>query len=194
MSGRPCPDRDHGYATVWSVGGVAVLVLIFAAMLAIGSAVATRHRVASAADLAALAAAESVPDGERAACDRARWVADQMRVHVDRCWLAGWDALVEVSAPLPEPLGRFGSATAHARAGPAEDATEPVLGSARQWTVHQRRSAVRRSDHRLFGCSADVAERRRTDPSQRRMSRWLHSPCDDDRPPTTGLPGRARCR
>jgi secretion/DNA translocation related TadE-like protein len=122
MSGRPCRDRDHGFATVWSVGGIAVLILVFAALLAVGAAIATRHRTASAADLAALAAAEHAPDGEQAACARARWVAGQMRVQLDHCWLSGWDALVEVSAALPDPLSGFGSATAHARAGPAEDA------------------------------------------------------------------------
>jgi secretion/DNA translocation related TadE-like protein len=122
MSGRPCRDRDHGFATVWSVGGIAVLILVFAALLAVGAAIATRHRTASAADLAALAAAEHAPDGEQAACARARWVTGQMRVQLDHCWLSGWDALVEVSAALPDPLSGFGSATAHARAGPAEDA------------------------------------------------------------------------
>ncbi|HWE89821.1 MAG TPA: Rv3654c family TadE-like protein [Pseudonocardiaceae bacterium] len=129
-------DPDDGFATVWSVGGIAVLLLVFAALLAVGAAIATRHRTASAADLAALAAAEHAPEGEPAACDRARWVAGQMRVRVDRCWLSGWDALVEVSATLPDPLGAFGSATAHARAGPADDAAVPAAGSGQSTTTN----------------------------------------------------------
>jgi secretion/DNA translocation related TadE-like protein len=129
MSGHRHGGRDGGFATVWSVGGIAVVVLVFASLLAIGAAIATRHRAASAADLAALAAAEHAPDGDQPACDRARWVAGQMGVHLDRCWLSGWDALVEVTAALPDPLGAFGAATAHARAGPAEDAAAPTAVS-----------------------------------------------------------------
>jgi secretion/DNA translocation related TadE-like protein len=111
---------DDGSATIWSVGGIAVLFLVAAAVLAMGSVVQTRHRATAAADLAALAAATYAPDGPPAACDRARWVADHMRVRLTSCDLAGWDALVEVSAALPGELGRFGPVTEHSRAGPVD--------------------------------------------------------------------------
>ena len=127
MSGhqrRPRPagrtDADDGSATIWSVGGIAVLLLVAAAVLTMGSVVQTRHRATAAADLAALAAATYAPDGPPSACDRARWVADHMRVHLASCELAGWDALVEVSAELPGELSRFGRLTEHSRAGPVD--------------------------------------------------------------------------
>src|SRR5215472_13853504 len=101
MSGR-IPRRtrhsdDRGSATIWAVGGIAVLCLVAVMVLVCGSVVQTRHRTTAAADLAALAAAVYTPYGERAACARANWVADQMRVHLTSCRLSGWDALVEVS-------------------------------------------------------------------------------------------------
>jgi secretion/DNA translocation related TadE-like protein len=111
---------DDGSATIWAVGGIAVLFLVAAAVLAMGSVVQTRHRATAAADLAALAAATYAPDGAPAACDRARWVADRMRVRLTSCVLAGWDALVEVSAAPPGELSRFGLVTEHSRAGPVD--------------------------------------------------------------------------
>lgn len=117
---RPAAADDDGSATIWAVGGIAVLFLVAAAVLAMGSVVQTRHRATAAADLAALAAATYAPDGPPAACDRARWVADHMRVRLTSCELAGWDALVEVSAALPGELSRFGLVTEHSRAGPVD--------------------------------------------------------------------------
>jgi secretion/DNA translocation related TadE-like protein len=96
------------------------LFLLATVLLAIGAAVATRHRASGAADLAALAAADYAPDGEQAACGWARWVTDRMRVRLVSCRLDGWDALIETSADPPGPLARFGAAAAHAKAGPAD--------------------------------------------------------------------------
>ncbi|MYX43203.1 hypothetical protein GTW59_19350, partial [Streptomyces sp. SID89] len=56
MRGR-LAGRDRGSATVWSVGAIALLCVVFGAGLALGQAAVTRHRAAGAADLAALAAA-----------------------------------------------------------------------------------------------------------------------------------------
>jgi secretion/DNA translocation related TadE-like protein len=109
---------------VWTVGGLALLMAVSSVVLWFGAAVVTRHRAASAADLAALAAAGAVVDGERRACGRARWVADQMSVVVRSCRLAGWDVLVEVVATPPGVLGDFGSAAARARAGPVSDGVD----------------------------------------------------------------------
>ncbi len=123
MSGRdrrkPRPADDRGSATIWTVGGIAALCLVAAVLLACGIVVRTRHHTDAAADLAALAAAVYAPYGEQAACARAEWVAGEMSVRVTRCRLSDWDALVEVSAALPGGLARFGSVTAHSRAGPA---------------------------------------------------------------------------
>lgn len=125
--------RDRGAATMWTVSAIAVVTTLMLVVLWIGAAIVTRHRAAGAADLAALAAAGAAPSGERAACDRARWVAERMAVELRSCRLVGWDALVEVVAVPPGVLSEFGSAAARARAG-------PVTGSlaASSTVVHAR--------------------------------------------------------
>ncbi|MEU0390424.1 Rv3654c family TadE-like protein, partial [Streptomyces chartreusis] len=54
---------DQGSATVWSVGAITVLCLVFGVVLALGQAVVIRHRAAGGADLAALAAADHWAEG-----------------------------------------------------------------------------------------------------------------------------------
>jgi secretion/DNA translocation related TadE-like protein len=117
---RASREGDEGSATVWAVGGIAALFLVAAVVLATGSVVQTRHRVAGAADLASLAAASHAPEGTTAACGRAQWVAARMGARVTSCRLSGWNVLVEVSAPLPGELARFGTATARSMAGPVD--------------------------------------------------------------------------
>lgn len=123
MSGRSqntaSTSHERGSATVWTAGGIAVLCLLTAAGLVLGGVTQVRHRATAAADLAALAAAAYTPYGRPAACGRAAWVAERMRVRLTSCRLAGWDALVEVDAPLPGALTRFGDVAARSRAGPA---------------------------------------------------------------------------
>lgn len=124
MSGRTTDQigrtGDRGSATLWAVGGIAVLFLVAAMVIVFGTVVQTRHRVTSAADLAALAAAVGAPEGEAVACARARWVADRMRVSLSGCRIDGWNALVEVGTALPGALSGFGDVTAHSMAGPAQ--------------------------------------------------------------------------
>jgi secretion/DNA translocation related TadE-like protein len=112
---------EQGSASVWAAGGIAALLLLVALVVGIGSAAETRHRAESAADLAALAAAAYVTSGEEQACARAGWVAQRMRVELTGCRLAGWEVEVELAARPPNLLLGFGSATARARAGPAEE-------------------------------------------------------------------------
>ncbi len=121
-SGRPsrggCDERsaDRGAASVWVVGGIAVLMAVMLGVLWFGTAVVARHQAEGAADLGALAAAATVADGERAACAEARWVVVQMGGVLVSCRLSGWDALVEVAVSFAP----FGSAAGRARAGPVE--------------------------------------------------------------------------
>jgi secretion/DNA translocation related TadE-like protein len=110
--------RDRGSATIWAAGGIAALMLIVGLVIAIGAAASTRHRASGAADLAALAAAAHTTEGEERACARAGWVAQRMRTRLTACRLRGWDAEVEITAEPPNLLLGFGSASAHARAGP----------------------------------------------------------------------------
>lgn len=113
--------RERGSASVWAAGGIAALLLLVALIVGIGAAAATRHRAASAADLAALAAAGYATAGAQVACARAGWVAERMGVRVTACRLRGWDAEVEIAAHPPDLLVGFGEATARARAGPVAE-------------------------------------------------------------------------
>lgn len=113
------PAADRGAATVWTVGAIAALTSVTVLVLWLGAAAATRHRAASAADLAALAAAGAVTEGERVACGKARWVTDHMGVEMHSCRLDGAEARVETAAAPPGVLAGFGPAEARARAGPA---------------------------------------------------------------------------
>lgn len=118
MSWEGCDERssERGAATVWVVGGLAVLMVVVTGVWWFGAAVVTRHRAEGAADLAALAAAVIAAEGEERACAEARWVVEQMDAVLRSCRLSGWDALVEVDAAFAP----FGSAAARARAGPVD--------------------------------------------------------------------------
>jgi secretion/DNA translocation related TadE-like protein len=107
-----CSDR--GSATVWTVGAIAVLCVVFGAVLAMGQAVVVRHRAAGAADLAALAAADQWSDGGTAACAQADRVARAQRARLVRCAVEG--EISDVTAA--SGAGPF-DAEVRSRAGPA---------------------------------------------------------------------------
>lgn len=94
---------------------VAVLLTVTGGSAYLGTAVVARHRVQAAADLAALAAAARVPAGAAAACTQAAAVARAMRTGVAGCTLDDLDVVVLIEAGV----GRWGTARAAARAGPA---------------------------------------------------------------------------
>ncbi|MER5768114.1 Rv3654c family TadE-like protein [Streptomyces sp. NPDC001985] len=112
MTGR-APGSDEGSATVWVVVGVAALCAVFAVVLALGQAVATRHRAGASADLAALAAADHALPGRDVACAKAGEVARAQGAEVVRCVLVG--EIAEVTARV-----RFGpyAPEVRSRAGP----------------------------------------------------------------------------
>jgi secretion/DNA translocation related TadE-like protein len=89
---------------------MAVLLAFTVGGFHIGSAVVSRHRAQSAADLAALAAAARLPEGVGAACGQAAVIADAMGVSVAGCSVDGLDVVIVIQA---------GRARAAARAGPA---------------------------------------------------------------------------
>ncbi|MPY47707.1 hypothetical protein FPZ41_03515 [Streptomyces sp. K1PN6] len=105
---------DRGSATVWAVGAIAVLCVIFGALLAMGQAVVIRHRAAGAADLAALAAADHWTTGTDAACGMAERVARAQGTRLVRCAIEGETSDVTAASGK----GPF-SAEARSRAGPA---------------------------------------------------------------------------
>lgn len=98
---------------------VAVLLCLTGAGVYLGSVVVARHRAQSAADLAALAAAERMPAGPRAACDWATAVAREMRVEHAECAVRGLDVVVAVEVPVAFAGWGAAPARASARAGPA---------------------------------------------------------------------------
>ncbi|MEU9445529.1 Rv3654c family TadE-like protein [Streptomyces sp. NPDC048304] len=116
---RSRPYGDQGSATVWGLGAMAVLCLVFGAVLALGQAVVVRHRAAGGADLAALAAAAHWEEGGAAACARAERVAAAQGVRLVRCTIVGETSDVTAASGK----GPF-TAEARARAGPAGPAPE----------------------------------------------------------------------
>ncbi|MFF2222658.1 Rv3654c family TadE-like protein [Streptomyces globisporus] len=104
---------DRGVATVWVAVTVAGLCTVFAVVLALGQAVAARHRAGGAADLAALAAADRALDGVEAACEAARRVALAQDAAIVRCAVQGEVADVTARAGFGPYLP-----TVRSRAGP----------------------------------------------------------------------------
>lgn len=106
--------RDRGSASVWVAVAASALCVVFAAVLALGQAVAARHRAGGAADMAALAAADRALWGTAEACAGAARVAGAQGGEVVRCTVTGEIADVTVRA-------RFGpyAPEVRSRAGPA---------------------------------------------------------------------------
>ncbi|MFJ8645598.1 Rv3654c family TadE-like protein [Streptomyces sp. NPDC093546] len=106
------PGTDRGLATVWVVMAASALCVVFAVVLALGQAVAARHRAGAAADLAALAAADTALWGGEHACATAARVARAQRAEVVRCTVRGEIADVTARAAFgpyaPEVRARAG--------------------------------------------------------------------------------------
>ncbi len=118
--GRGGGDGDRGAATVWTAFAACALCVVFGAVLALGQAVAVRHRAGGAADLAALAAADRALWGEQVACAAAVRVAAAHGAELVRCGVAGGEA--EVTARVVR--GPWAPAV-RARAGPASAVPPP---------------------------------------------------------------------
>lgn len=112
-------------ATVLAAVLVVALVVLALAGVALGTAVAARHRAQGAADLAALAAAGTLALGPSAACATAESIAAEMRGAVTSCRVDRLDVIVRVE--VIARLGRWGVgvARAQARAGPVEEEGTP---------------------------------------------------------------------
>lgn len=109
---------DAGAASVLACLALIGLVVMTSVVAYVGVAVAARHRVQAAADLAALAAAGALVEGAESGCAEADALARRMRSRIRDCDVAGWDVLVTVEQEMS--LGLFGarSVRAVARAGP----------------------------------------------------------------------------
>ena len=110
---------ERGSATLFAVACLSVLLLLGAA-LGVVAAMVRAHRVAqSAADLAALAAADAVGTG-RDPCAAGSAVAAANDARLVACDVDGRDALVTVTVDGPYWLGQVADLSARARAGPAQ--------------------------------------------------------------------------
>jgi len=118
---HPGRDSDRGSATVWSLGAMAVMCVVFGVVLALGQAVVARHRAAGGADLAALVAADHWAEGGAGACGRAERVARAQGTRLVRCAVVGETSDVTAAAGL----GPF-AAEVRARAGPAGPVPSPA--------------------------------------------------------------------
>ena len=118
-------SRDRGSMTIWVAATMALIWLVATGALAYGTVVIGRHRVETAADLAALAGAGRVADGQATACVVAATVSARNGGELGTCRLIGDDIQVLVTRRVG--LGRPGvhTATAAARAGPVDRGDQP---------------------------------------------------------------------
>ncbi|WP_134767854.1 Rv3654c family TadE-like protein [Nocardioides sp. 1609] len=111
--------QERGGATVVTLALAGVLLLVGAA-LGVVAALVVGHRTAqAAADLAALAAAQSLARGSDG-CGAAATVAAANGATVTACSVEGRDVRVVVEVAGPRWLGQSGDLAAQARAGPAQ--------------------------------------------------------------------------
>jgi secretion/DNA translocation related TadE-like protein len=110
---------DDGSATVLVLALVLVLATLTGLLLSLGAVAVARHRAASVADLAALAAAERALAGTTVACAVARRTAAAAGGWLTRCDVTGEVAEVVAAVRPAGRLAGLGPATARARAGPS---------------------------------------------------------------------------
>jgi secretion/DNA translocation related TadE-like protein len=136
---RKCRSNDAGAATVVTAVAACALCALFAVVLVLGQAVAARHRAASTADLAALAAADRALWGPGVACGAARRLAEAQDARLVSCSIDGpvADVTAQVASGLLAPVVR-------SRAGPrlGAGALPAVAGQ-------PRRAGPRASGYRL---------------------------------------------
>ncbi|HEY2223299.1 Rv3654c family TadE-like protein [Actinomycetospora sp.] len=108
---------DRGVATVIAAGAIGVVGLLLGALVVLGAVVATRHRAANAADLAALAGAAESVRGREAGCDRARELAERNGGRLVACTWSGWNLQVDVARSCG-CLPVADTTTVRVRAGP----------------------------------------------------------------------------
>lgn len=104
------------------LGLAAVLVLCGVVMTALGAVAVARQQAASAADLSALAGAAAVLQGPDAACGRARALAVEVGAVLSSCSVDGDRVDVVAQVRPAGPLGRLGTASVRAAAGPVPPA------------------------------------------------------------------------
>lgn len=108
---------ERGSATLLVVTFLAVLVMVAAGLGVVMAMVAAHRRAQAAADLAALAAARALVNGQDG-CAAAARVAAANEAALTACVPTGGDVLVEVRVAGPRWLGQDADFSGRARAGP----------------------------------------------------------------------------
>ncbi|MFI7228572.1 Rv3654c family TadE-like protein [Nonomuraea angiospora] len=112
--------KEKGSATLWGVALMGLLMAVATAFATLGSVRVARHRVHSAADLSALAAAKLAIMNPETACARAAALAGQNGVKLTQCKITDEIADVWTSLSISLPILGSRTLTARSRAGPAE--------------------------------------------------------------------------
>lgn len=123
LCGHPVrEDPETGSGTVHGMTIAVTLCALLLVILLLAQAGITTHRAAKAADLAALAAADTARGlAGGVPCDVATAVARDNGAALDSCALVGPENTtvdVRTSIALPGPLARLGPARGVSRAGP----------------------------------------------------------------------------
>ena len=119
------PGRgQRGSATVLALGLVGVLAFATVLVAAFGGVVVDQRRVASAADLAALAGAGALQDGADP-CAAARSSADRNGARLGWCSVDGEVVTVRVLREAGPVLGRTLEVSSRSRAGPVSAGPGP---------------------------------------------------------------------
>ncbi len=124
---------ERGAGSVLALAMTGVVVLVAFAVLGIGALVATHRLAQSAADLAALAGAQTLQGGGDP-CARAAEVARRNGATLQGCRVEGWNLAVTVVRSSPRLLGQVFQQRARSRAGPAA----PERGA--RWSAHSSES------------------------------------------------------
>ncbi|WP_237189458.1 Rv3654c family TadE-like protein [Rothia nasimurium] len=118
----PADDCDRGSTTVTSVGTVCSLLVLGLTCIGLVGVVDANHRAATAADLAALAAADAargLTPGQP--CDLAAEVSQANGAELAGCGRPAQSTGtvdVRVTVPIPGPFSFLGPAQGKSRAGP----------------------------------------------------------------------------
>lgn len=120
---------EGGSATLWVLTACGLVLSAGLVAVLLSTAVLARHRAEAAADLAALAAADSAFRGRAAACASAARVAAAAEATLVTCTMTDATAAVVVRIALRGLLAGLPSVSASARAGPAPSGSGSGSGS-----------------------------------------------------------------
>lgn len=110
---------ERGSASIWVLAAAGIIFAVAFVVVLYGAAVTARHRAGTAADLAALAAANRLWAGDpEAPCSAAANVARRNGARLIACHAQGGVADVRTTVHLHGLLARVGAAKARARAVP----------------------------------------------------------------------------